>query len=148
MDVFVQMAITMIEPQLHWRIYYDDGKVYDNSYGLPRYAPKTGVQCVVVNNEGSFSYDAEMEQVGRLVLHDWEYYVYMKDTGWFGVLNIVDLVDHILHSSHEIECVLKARTVPTHVFKEIYKRAWNDPDFPLKSAIRKDEAPQHFGVPD
>lgn len=135
---------------VNWRIYYGDGSVYDNTYGKPEYAPKLNVQCVVVNDQGTHSYDKELQsmEVGRLVLHDWEYYIYMDDTGWFGVNNLVDMVDHVLHSVHKIRCVLKARTLPTIEFKNIYKRAWNDPDFPPKSALRSDEAPQqHFGDP-
>jgi hypothetical protein len=134
---------------INWRIYYGDGSVYDDSYGKPEYAPKLNVQCIVVNEKGSKSYDAELEllDVGRLVLHDWEYYIYQEDTGWFGVSNLVDMVDHVLHSAHKIRCLLKARTLPTAEFKKIYKRAWNDPDFPPKSALRSDEAPQHFGDP-
>lgn len=134
---------------INWRIYYGDGKVYDNTYGKPELAPKLNVQCVVVNESGSHAYDRELVnmEVGRLVLHDWEYYVHMNDTGWFGVPALVDLLDHVLHSSHKIDCVLKARTIPTSQFKKIYTKAWNDPDFPLKSGIRKEEAPLNFGNP-
>lgn len=134
---------------INWRIYYGDGSVYDNSYGHPEGAPKLNVQCVVVDEKGTATYDNELdnEDVGRLVLHDWEYYVYTDDTGWFGLPNLVDLLDHVVHSVHKIRCVLKARTLPTNVFRKIYKTAWFDPDFPPKSAIRKDEAPIHMGEP-
>ena len=134
---------------IKWRIYYGDGSVYDDSYGKPQFAPKVNVQCVVVNHEASRAYDAELDvlDVGRLVLHDWEYYIHHKTMGWIGLKNTVDLLDHVLHDVANIDVVLKARTLATDEFRKIYKRAWNDPDFPPKSAIEKREAEQHFGDP-
>ena len=131
---------------IKWRIYYGDGSSYDESSGKPKFAPKVNVQCISVNEHGTKTYQAA-EDVGHVVLHDWDYYIYQEDTGWFGVKNVTDLVDHVLHSSHKIQAVLKARSIPTGQFREIYKRAWEDPDFPEKNATRSDEADQHFGVP-
>jgi len=132
---------------INWRIYYGNNSVYDNSYGKLQYAPKLNVQCIVVNEYASKTVPGA-EEVGRIILHDWDYYLYQDHTGWFGVKNETDLIDHVLHSSHLIKTVLKARSIATADFRKIYSRAWKDPDFPIKSAIRKDEAFLHFGEPD
>jgi len=132
---------------INWRIYYGDGTTFDNTQGRPEDAPKLNVQCIAVNERGTKTFKAVLD-VGHVVLHDWDYYIYQEDTGWFGVREVVDLVDHVLHSSHKIKAVGKARSIPTGEFKAIYKQAWRDPDFPKKTSYRKDEADQHFGRPE
>ena len=65
---------------IKWRIYYGDGSSYDESSGKPKFAPKVNVQCISVNEHGTKTYQAA-EDVGHVVLHDWDYYIYQEDTG-------------------------------------------------------------------
>lgn len=128
-------------------MYYGNGDTFDNSDGSPENAPKLNTQCIVTNDKGSKTFKA-VEEVGKLVLHDWDYYIYTDKMGWFGVRNLVDLVDHVVDDCNSIRAVLKARSIDTEMFREIYNKAWRDEDFPRKSAIRSDEADQHFGLPE
>lgn len=124
---------------LAWRIYYGDGSTFDSSDGPPSSAPPLNCQCIVINDDLNCTYK-EVYQIGKLVLHDWEYYVYRDGMGWFGVRHVIDLVDHVLHDANDICAVLKARSIDVHAFREIFARAVKDTDFPKKSAWTKGES--------
>jgi len=132
---------------LSWRIYYGDGTTFDNTCGAPCNAPPLNCQCVVVNTRASTVY-RQLEDTGRMVLHGWDYCLYRSGIGWFGLDNLIDLVDYILFEVNNVEAVLKGRSISLTAFKDIYRRAWLDKDFPPKSAISKEEAPtnKHFGA--
>ena len=104
-----------------WRIYYGDGSTYD---GPVADAPPVDVQCIVKTDVRGSPYE-----VGRLVCHSFDYYIYADDE-WLGLNTLVDLVDHVLFRS--VGKVLKGRMIPNHMFEAILDRANKDEDFPQK----------------
>jgi len=130
-------------PDLSWRIYYGDGTTFDSDQGAPHQAPNFNVQCVSVTG-GTIN---DVKDVGHFVIHSWQYYLYKPDVGWFGLFTDFDLLDHFIHFAKDIECVLKARTIPHADFKAIYKRAIHDKDFPKKSGwVSNVESPKQNGI--
>lgn len=113
-----------------WRIYYSDGTTYSSVDGEPTDAPAHGVICVVCPHE----------DVGRTVMHGWDWYYYVPSTkNWWGS-DIHGLLDRLLHNL-EVVGLKQGRSVATPKYREIYKAASLDPDFPLKTSMGKGERP-------
>lgn len=106
-----------------WRIYYDDGTVYDNTMGSPEDAPNLGVMVVSCYEKGS----------GRQIYYNFDWY-YFKDFGdgreWFGA-DIYGLLDQLLTYPKQIKCIKQGRSVRNEIFREILKKAINDDYIPL-----------------
>lgn len=113
-----------------WRIYYSDGTTYSSVDGDPAEAPAFGTVCIVFP-------DAD---VGRVVMHGWDWYYYVPSAGqWWGS-DIHGLLDRLLHGE-EVEGLKQGRNLSNTAYKAIFKTASLDPDFPVKTSTRKDESP-------
>lgn len=131
---------------LIWRIYYGDGSTFDNTMGEPHEAPSYNVQCVATLVAGYENQD-KLDDIGFILLHNWQYYIYRDDIGWHGCFTDFDLLDHFISFGRQIIAVKKARTIPHLDYKRIHARACHDPDFPRKSAWRDEfEAPNQNGL--
>jgi len=115
---------------IDWRIYYGDETTFDSTQGNPNDAPTLNIVSIVSMEKKGFK---EVHDVGRIVFHQWDYYIYRTSIGWYGVKGEVDLLDHLLSSFKDIEVILKARMVELNTFKKIFKRSIEDPDFPRKT---------------
>lgn len=104
-----------------WRVYYDDGSVFDNTMGSWEDAPCDGVQCVAVRDE----------VYGRRVHHFVDYYIWPP---W---------LPHA-HSTHDVGPTLRklrwikfGRYVPQEQYEKVLSQACEDPDFPKTSPRRR-----------
>jgi len=104
------------------KIYYGDGSTFE---GPPRDAPPINVQCIALADGSASNYN-----VGRLILHSWDFYLYGKGR-WYGINGYTDLVDHLLFE--EVEKVLKGRVIPNSEYQKILSLANNDLKLPRKS---------------
>ena len=115
---------------MDWRIFYDDGGTFDDSQGEPVDAPAFGIVCIVQQNA----------DVGRTILHGWDWYYWVSEkVEWWGS-DIYGLLDRLLHRL-ATEAILQGRTVSRREFQQIMKRADKDPGFPPKSGIIAGERP-------
>lgn len=107
---------------MKWRIYYDNGYMFDNEMGEPEDAPGYGVVCIVQPDE----------TVGRLIMHRWNFYYWVpSDAQWWGS-DIYGVLDRLCHRL-EIKSICQGRTVSNVRYKNILMLADNDKDFPHKS---------------
>lgn len=131
---------------VRWRIYYGDGTTFDNTMGDPVDAPAYNVQCIV-SIEPGMDNEQLIKDSGKLLLHNWQYYLYRSDLGWFGCFTDFDLLDHFIAYAPVITAVKKARTVPHKDYVSVMSRAMGDVDFPDKSAWTHNvDAPHQNGV--
>ncbi len=112
-----------------FKIYYGDGTVWS---GRPEDAPAQGVQAIAWNDpkRGASS-------TGRVVLHEWDIYIYSDHVGdWHGTNKYADLLMHLGHGCGPggVRAVLQGSWIEHSKFKEIIDRAWNDPGLSVKSA--------------
>lgn len=115
---------------IDWRIYYDDGSTFSSEDGSPEDAPAFGAVVIVFPDE----------EVGRVIMHGWDWYYWVPEDGtWWGA-DIYGLLDRLLH---RIDCraLLQGRNMLNTEYLALFKRASEDPDFPLKSAKRSGERP-------
>jgi hypothetical protein len=66
------------------------------------------------------------------VHHSGEYYV-LVGGDWFTLRNIVDLIDHVLHSN--VRKVLKGRWMPKQDFDRILRRAEKEADLAVHEGV-------------
>jgi hypothetical protein len=113
---------------MDWRIYYGDGTTYSQADGGLADAPALDVQAIVVPDD----------EVGRVVLTRHDYYWFESagrpGPGWWGG-DLFGLFDFLMRSG----LVKFGRSIPTAQFREVYRRAVEDPGFPRKSAIKEGE---------
>ena len=120
----------MTSPSVKWRIYYANSHTADSADFDPQQAESFGVVAVVFPDE----------EVGRVVMHGWDWYYYRTDHGqWWGS-DIHGLLDGLLHNL-PITAVKQGRNVDNKTFRKIMHLAANDPDFPKKSGRRPLETP-------
>jgi len=67
-------------------IYYGDGSVYT---GLPEMAPPENVQAIAWDDENG------PDSIGRVVLSEWDFYLYSDGIGWHGANKYADLLRHL-----------------------------------------------------
>ena len=79
--------------------------------------------------------------VGRQVLQAYDWYYYM-DEEWHGTKGDFSMLEQVIDNCRKIEAVRPGRVIRTSIFKEILKRAINDPGFPIKSGRKKTEMPE------
>ena len=118
-----------------WRLYYENGSTFTNLDGSPEDTPAYGFICAAFPD-----HDREGNSIGRMVMWGWDRYFYHEDYNeWWGCdrFGLDDRMGHRL----PVRAVLFGRTVHTTVFREIFERAANDPDFPAKSGKKRIETP-------
>lgn len=121
---------------VEWRIYYSDESTFDSTMGLPEDAPRgftdrRCVQAVVFNDDTDSTYS-----VGRIVLQQWDYYLYSDGLGWHGVNDTVDLIRHLVIrgiGEGGVRVVLLGAWIDRAVWNRILSKAARDPDFKHKS---------------
>ena len=111
-----------------WRIYYDDGSVFDSTDGGPDDAPAVGVQCIVEPDEVA----------GRAVLNSFDWYYFHTDSGMWWGSDLYGMLDKLLNRI-PITGICSGRNCKN--YREILDRAVADPDFPKKSARVPRETP-------
>lgn len=113
-----------------WRIYYEGGSTFDSRDGEPHDAPSFGVVAVVMPDQ----------QVGRLILHGFNWYYWETRTRqWWGSdeTGVHDgLLSNLPRTAYKL-----GRSVAASEFSAIMESARNDPDFPPKSGQRREERP-------
>lgn len=77
--------------------------------------------------------------VGRVVLHRWDWY-YLKRGAWWGS-DVHGLLDQMMQHADAITLVLQGRTFTNDRYREVLARAMTDPDFPPRSASKVGETP-------
>ncbi len=102
------------------RIYYGDGAVYD---GLPEGAPANNVQAIAWNDPAK-----GYRNIGRVVLQQWDIYIFSDDIGWHGTNKYADLLQHLGKGIGPagVRAVLTGRWITRDDFDEIIKRAQTD----------------------
>jgi hypothetical protein len=116
---------------MNWAVFYDDGSRFTDEDGSPEEAPSFGVIACVAPNE----------DMGREVIHGWDWYYFNKICFWG-----CDLHGYLDRQLHNLPCraLKQGRTIATPDFKAIHKKACDDPDFPVKSAKRASEHPRQI----
>ena len=115
---------------INWRIYYEDGTTFTNLDGGPEDAPAFGMLMVVQHDD----------DVGRLVMHAWDWFYWRADhQQWWGA-DIYGLLDQLLHNK-PISALKQGRNTHTATYKAILQKAIEDPDFMPKSGNIQGERP-------
>jgi hypothetical protein len=118
------LPVNLINPDLHWRIYYHDPEAedyfstYSNQDGEPDDAPVYGVICIVQPMSGGRWRDVVVQG---------DYYAVDEEGKWIGMDDngIADRdANNIPYSA-----LKEGRWINTDRFNEIYSRAFNDVDF-------------------
>jgi hypothetical protein len=112
------------------RIYYGDGSVFE---GGPEDAPTENVQCIAWDDPTRGTGD-----IGRIVLSEWDMYIYSDDIGWHGTDKYFDLIQHLQKGCGPggVRAVVTGRWISWADFTAIKHRAQTDPDLRQKSANR------------
>ena len=118
---------------IEWKIYYSVGgeiTTFSSLDGGIEDAPGTGVQVIVMIDKDH----------GWMTQTRGDYYVW-DDRGdgyrWWGA-DIVGLIDYF-DKAGQWQKVIKGYTVTSKIFEEIFRMAEVDPDFPKKTASRRQE---------
>lgn len=108
-----------------WRIYYEDGSVFDDAQGAPEMAPGVGVQVIAQADP----------LVGRVLLHGGDAlaggYFWYHGGQWFHG-DVFGLFDYLSRPGAKV--VKFGRSVLDASFRAALQRTANDPDLPMKSA--------------
>lgn len=113
------------------RIYYGDNTIYQ---GEPEGAPAQNVICIAWNDPTKGARD-----LGRVVLEQWDIYIYSDDIGWHGTNKYMDLLQHLGRKGcgpGGVRAVLTGRWIDFHNYKMIIEQAKTEPGFDHKSASR------------
>lgn len=103
-----------------WKLYYED-TTFSHEDGDPVDAPTFGVLVIA---QPDF-------EVGRMLLSRFDWYWW--DGEWYGS-DWIGMVDAFMH--REARALKAGRSVPNTVYQEVFQKAWDDPDLPVKSAWR------------
>ena len=112
-----------------FRVYYGDGTVYE---GTPEGAPTENVQAIAYDDPKKGA-----EHTGRVVLNQWDFYIYSDPVGgWHGANKYADLLRHLKLGCGPggVRAVLEGQWVDTQTYKAIYDKAWNDSGLAVKTA--------------
>ena len=110
------------------RIYYGDDFIYEGeAVDAPSGKEHDGVQYIAWNDPTKGTAD-----VGRIVLSEWDIYMYSSDLGWHGTNKYADLLMHL--EDGKVERVLIGKWIAGSKYRAMGVRAWNDPGFERKSA--------------
>ncbi len=119
-----------------FRIYYAHTPIYQ---GEPENAPTQGVQAIAWNDP-----ERGTEDLGRVVLFDWDIYIYSDHIGsWHGTNKYIDLMYHLGLGCGPggVRAVLQGAWINHADFLKIKKHAETDPGLRRKSAqdpVRED----------
>lgn len=118
---------------IQWRVYYEDDSTFSNEDGSPENAPVLGVVCIVLKDP----------TVGRMILCRYDWYIFKSaDTRepeeWSGH-DIHGVLDQLMYNPGRIIACKQGRCVSDALYKTIYQRAVDDPDFPPKDAQQPGE---------
>jgi len=117
----------------NFRIYYGDGTTFE---GQAEDAPADNVQAIVWNDPNRGSH-----HVGRIVLHEYDLYIYSDPIGWHGTDKYFDLIQHLQQGCGVggVRAVLTGRWIPWNKYQLIVTQATSDAGFDPKSSVRKFE---------
>jgi len=103
-----------------YTIYYGDGSTFE---GEPEDAPNQNVQAIAWDDPTK-----GCQAVGRVVLHQWDIYIYSDDIGWHGTNKYSDLLQHLGKriGVGGVRAVLTGRWISKGVYEEILGRAQTD----------------------
>ena len=111
---------------LNWKIFYLDG-TYSNKDGPPEFAPKLGVQAIILPDF----------RVGRRIERSEDFYIWSpKNGGWRGA-NHFRLSQYLYEPGFKL--VLFGETLTDDDYAIVLNRAMNDPELPPKSGRRPEE---------
>ena len=118
-----------------FRIYYGDRSIFE---GEPENAPAQNVQAIAWNDPVKGARD-----VGRVVLDQWDIYIYSDDIGWHGTNKYMDLLQHLGKGIGPggVRAVLTGRWIQYDRYQQIIELAKTEPGLDYKSAsdpIRED----------
>lgn len=116
-------------------VYYGDGSIFT---GLPEDAPADNVQAIAWDDPERGTGD-----VGRVVLSEWDIYIYSDHVGgWHGTNKYADLIRHLKIGCGKggVRAVLEGAWISRDAWKAIQHRARNDPGMRRKSANRIGES--------
>lgn len=108
-----------------WRIHYDDGSTFSDEDGVPDETRAYGVLAIAQSDT----------QVGRVIIHDKEFYVYRQDFGYWVGSDRRGIFDALLRRVPIVVC--EGRTVSDKDFRIAWAKATDDPDFPRQSGLRE-----------
>jgi len=126
-----------------FKIYYGDGA--PPIEGPPEVLsslwiyPYENVMCIAWNDP-----EKGVADLGRVVIDQWDIYIYTDGLGWHGTNKYQNLMTHLgMHGCGPggVRSVINGLWIPRSNFDAIIKRAWEDPGFDRKSAtdpIRED----------
>ncbi len=110
------------------RIYYGDDFIYEgDAAGSPSGKEHDGVQYIVSNDP-----DKSSQALGRVILSEWDIYMYSSDLGWHGTNKYADLLMHL--EDGKVERVLIGKWINGAKYRAMGLRALNDPGLDRKSA--------------
>jgi len=113
-----------------FRVYYGDGTTYE---GSPEGAPTDNVQAIAYNDPKKGP-----ENTGRVVLTEWDFYIYSDPVGgWHGANKYADLLRHLKIGCGPggVRAVLDGQWVDYKRYKKICDRAWHDSGLDFKTAM-------------
>lgn len=116
-----------------WAVVYDDGTVFTDKDGSPEDAPSFGVIACV----------SPCEELGREVIHGWDWYYFNEEFGCFWGCDLHGLLDRLLNNL-AVSAVKQGRSIYTPKFRELHKMACEMEGFPKKSARSKREHPRQI----
>ncbi len=114
---------------MNFRIYYGDGSTFD---GTPEQAPVKIVTAIAWDDP-----DKGTATLGRVVLREWDIYIYSDPVGaWHGTNKYADLMNHLALGCGVggVRAVLPGLWVNRTWYFETLERAKTDPPFSRKSS--------------
>lgn len=123
-----------------FRIYYGDGTAYEGGLaGIPQ-RNTDNAQVFAWNDPEKGAGD-----LGRVVIKEWDIYIYSDDLGWHGTNKYADLLTHLRKGIGPggVRAVLTGCWIQKSRFLTMVKKAETDPGLDRKSAhdpLREDGA--------
>lgn len=88
-----------------WRILYEDDASFDSTQGTPEDAPPWGVLAIWMP--------------GGRSLYNKDYYIWRQDYQTWIEVDLVGLIDHLIHHAKDIHAVKVGRVVPWKKYKGV-----------------------------
>lgn len=101
-----------------FRIYYGDGSTY---IGVAEESPADNVQCIAWDDP-----DKTDINIGRVVLREWDFYIYSEGIGWHGANKYCDLLLHLTKRPCKVRAICLGEWMHSGAYQEIIKRAETD----------------------
>ena len=116
-----------------FKIYYHDKTVVEGPLDGDLWLfPYEGVQCIAWNDPTKGAGD-----LGRVVIDEWDIYIYSDGLGWHGTNKYKDLLTHLGMRGlgpGGVRSVINGLWLPRDIFDGIVKQAHTEPGFDRKSA--------------